>query len=141
MSTSVFCVLVEMEDAFGMGLYNFLRISGPNLKEFTISCGSDADSTFLEGGGRAFQLFNVGLKLARKFCPELRMLSISGCGLVTNDLLNSLEVHQDFRICQSGQRPKLTKLKTLILLTYYDADETPIQTCEEELLLKTLMGK
>ena len=38
---------IEMEDAFGMGLYNFLRISGPNLKEITISCGSDADSTFL----------------------------------------------------------------------------------------------
>jgi len=126
---------IEMEDAFGMGLYNFLRVSGPNLKEITISCGSDADSTFL-GGGRAFQLFNIGLKLAQRFCPELRMLSISGCGLVTNDLLDHFE--RDLRELRKNDS-KLSKLKTLILLTYYDSDETPIQTCEEDLLLKILM--
>ena len=79
---------IEMEDAFGIGLYNFLEKSGKNLKEFTISCGSDADSTLLEGGGRSFELFNVGLKLASRFCPELTMLSISGCGLVTNALVS-----------------------------------------------------
>ena len=78
---------IEMEDAFGMGLYQFLENSGKRLKEFTISCGSDADSTLLDGGGRSFELFNVGLKLASQFCPELTMLSISGCGLVTNALV------------------------------------------------------
>lgn len=128
---------IEMEDAFGMGLFNFLRICGPSLREFTISCGSDADSTFLDGGGRAFQLFNVGLKLARRFCPELRLLSISGCGLVTNDLLDHFE-REHIRNRQAERNHRLTKLKTLILLTYYDADETPIQTCEEYLLFKTL---
>ena len=125
---------------FGMGLFNFLRICGPSLREFTISCGSDADSTFLDGGGRAFQLFNVGLKLARRFCPELRLLSISGCGLVTNDLLDHFE-REHIRNRQAERNHRLTKLKTLILLTYYDADETPIQTCEEYLLFKTLTGK
>ena len=70
------------------------------------------------------------------------MLSISGCGLVTNDLLDHFERHQDiFRSRYFDPISRLTKLKTLILLTYYDADETPIQTCEEELLLRTLMGK
>ena len=78
---------IEMEDAFGMGLYKFLENSGKSLTEFTISCGSDADSTLLDGGGRSFELFNVGLKLASQFCPELTMLSISGCGLVTNALV------------------------------------------------------
>ena len=77
---------IEMEDAFGMGLYKFLETSGKILTEFTISCGSD-DSTLLDGGGRSFELFNVGLKLAGRFCPELTMLSISGCGLVTNGLV------------------------------------------------------
>ena len=93
---------------------------------------------FSEGGGRAFQLFNIGLKLAQRFCPELRMLSISGCVLVTNDLLDHFE--RDLRELRKNDS-KLSKLKTLILLTYYDSDETPIQTCEEDLLLKILMGK
>ena len=137
---NVLLATIEMEDAFGMGLFNFLRICGPSLREFTISCGSDADSTFLDGGGRAFQLFNVGLKLARRFCPELRLLSISGCGLVTNDLLDHFE-REHIRNRQAERNHRLTKLKTLILLTYYDADETPIQTCEEYLLFKTLTGK
>jgi hypothetical protein len=129
---------IEMEDAFGMGLLKFLEATGPHLKEFTISCGSDADSTFLEGGGRAFQLFNVGLRLARHFCPNLAMLNISGCGLVTNDLLLHLERNADS--FNNLTTSKLTKLKTLILLTYYDSDETPVQTCEEKLLLRTLKG-
>ena len=79
---------IEMEDAFGLGLYKFLENSGKHLKEFTISCGSDPDSTVLDGGGRSFELFNIGLKLASRFCPELSMLSISGCGLVTNALVS-----------------------------------------------------
>ena len=69
------------------------------------------------------------------------MLSISGCGLVTNELLDHFERQQrDIRELRKNDS-KLTKLKTLILLTYYDSDETPIQTCEEDLLLKILMGK
>jgi hypothetical protein len=34
----------------------------------------------------------------------------------------------------------LKKLKSLILLTYYD-DDNPVQTCEEKLLLKLLRGE
>jgi len=34
--------------------------------------------------------------------------------------------------------PLLIKLKTLILLTYHDVEEMPIQTCEEELLFTIL---
>ena len=33
----------------------------------------------------------------------------------------------------------LKKLKSLILLTYYE-DDNPVQTCEENLLLKALKG-
>ena len=33
----------------------------------------------------------------------------------------------------------LKKLRSLILLTYYD-DDNPVQTCEEKLLLSTLKG-
>ena len=40
---------IELEDAFGMGLLNFLKCIGHQLKEMTISCGSDVDSTFLAG--------------------------------------------------------------------------------------------
>jgi len=127
---------IEMEDAFGMGLYQFLENSGKRLKEFTISCGSDADSTLLDGGGRGFELFNVGLKLCSLFCPELTMLSISGCGLVTNALLEHMRKNCDLFLRSTG--PFLTKLQTLILLTYHDVDEMPIQTCEEELLFMIL---
>ena len=130
-----------MEDAFGLGLCKFMQTRGHQLKEFTISCGSDADSTFLEGGGRSFQLFNVGLKLARRFCPALTMLSISGCGLVTNELLRHIEENSSTFSPKRSHQPFLTKLKTLILLTYYDVDETPIQTCEEELLFSVLKSK
>jgi len=122
---------IEMEDAFGMGLYKFLETSGKLLTEFTISCGSD-DSTLLDGGGRSFELFNVGLKLAGRFCPELTMLSISGCGLVTNGLLEHMRKNRDLFL--RNNRALLTKLRTLILLTYHDVEEMPIQTCEEELL-------
>ena len=51
-----------LKDAFGMGLYNFLRVSGPNLKEITISCGSDADSTFL--GMYLYNSFNSHLSFS-----------------------------------------------------------------------------
>jgi hypothetical protein len=34
----------------------------------------------------------------------------------------------------------LKKLRSLILLTYYD-DDNPVQTCEERLLLTILKGK
>jgi hypothetical protein len=52
----------------------------------------DPDSTLLDvnGGGQAHQLFNVGLKLARNFCPNLTKLSLFGCGLVSNQLINRL---------------------------------------------------
>ena len=60
---------------------------------------------------------------------------------MTNELLDHFERQQrDIRELRKNDS-KLTKLKTLILLTYYDSDETPIQTCEEDLLLKILMGK
>ena len=52
---------------------------------------SDADSSFVEGGGQTFQLFNVGLRMAEKCCPNLTHLNISGCGLVSNQLIELLE--------------------------------------------------
>ena len=132
---------IEMEDAFGLGLCKFLELRGRQLKEFTISCGSDADSTFLEGGGRSFQLFNVGLKLCMKYCPQLTLLSISGCGLVSNELLAFVDENLSVSAMRLRQRTFLHQLKTLVLLTYYDIDETPIQTCEEELLFSVLRSK
>ena len=128
---------IEMEDAFGMGLFRFLQEAGGNLREFTVSCGSDPDSTHLEGGGRSFELFNVGLRLAGDFCPNLNLLSISGCGLVTNHLLNTLQQKPDL---YKVRTPKLTKLRTLILLTYHDVEDNPIQTCEKDLLYNVLRG-
>ena len=130
---------IEMEDGFGMGLYKFLEKAGSNLTEFTISCGSDPDSTHLDGGGRSFELFNVGLKLARKFCPNLSMMSISGCGLVSNQLLETMQKNREMFKCQST--PMMIKLKTLVLLTYHEIEDTLIQTCEEEVLFSILRGK
>lgn len=134
---------IEMEDSFGLGLCKFLQLRGHQLKEFTISCGTDADSTFLEGGGRSFQLFNVGLKLCMTYCPQLTLLSISGCGLVSNELLTFVEENPGLTAMRLRQRTArfLQQLKTLVLLTYYDVDETPIQTCEEELLFNVLRSK
>ncbi len=128
---------VEVEDGFGMGLYRFLESAGGRLKEFTISCGSDPDSTVINGGGRSFELFNVGMKLARRFCPQLTMLSISGCGLVTNDLLDHLQQVRE----SINTQQIFTNLKTLILLSYHDPEEILIQTCEEDLLFQTLRGR
>ena len=132
---------IEIEDAFGMGLYNFLQVSGPKLRELTISCGlADWTWNYIENGGSAFQSFNIGLKLAQKFCPELRILNISGRGLVTKDLLDHFDRHRNFFEIQNNDS-KLTKLKMLTLLTYYESEEmAAIQTCEEGLLLKVLSG-
>ena len=130
---------IEMEDSFGLGLCKFLQLRGHQLKEFTVSCGTDADSTFLEGGGRSFQLFNVGLKLCMAYCPHLTLLSISGCGLVSNELLSFVEETLALTPAMRLRTTQfLVQLKTLVLLTYYDVDETPIQTCEEELLFNVL---
>ena len=130
---------IEMEDSFGLGLCKFLQLRGHQLKEFTVSCGTDADSTFLEGGGRSFQLFNVGLKLCMAYCPHLTLLSISGCGLVSNELLTFVEENLALTAAMRLKTTQfLVQLKTLVLLTYYDVDETPIQTCEEELLFNVL---
>ena len=45
------------------------------------------------------------------------------------------------RLDDSSSAPPagLKKLRSLILLTYYD-DDNPVQTCEEKLLLSTLKG-
>ena len=51
----------------------------------------DADSSFVEGGGQPYQLFNVGIRMAKKCCPNLTHLNISGCGLVSNQLIEQLE--------------------------------------------------
>ena len=131
---------IEIEDAFGMGLYNFLQIAGPKLRELTISCGTaDLTWNFIENGGSAFQSFNIGLKLAQRFCPELRILNISGRGLVTKDLLDHFDNHQEFFKIQKNEA-KLTHLRMLTLLTYFESEEMAIQTCEEGILLKVLSG-
>ena len=52
---------------------------------------ADADSSFVEGGGQPYQLFNVGLRMARNCCPNLTHLNVSGCGLVSNQLIEQLE--------------------------------------------------
>ena len=51
----------------------------------------DAESSFVEGGGQPYQLFNVGLRMANKCCPQLTHLNISGCGLVSNQLIEQLD--------------------------------------------------
>lgn len=125
---------IELEDCFGMGLNQFLSSPiGQNLMELTLSCSSDPDATLLDvpGGGQAHQLFNIGLKIARRNCPNLVKLSLFGCGLVSNQLINLLD--DDSIPDVAGLR----KLKSLILLTYYE-DDNPVQTCEEKLLLKIL---
>merc|ERR1719510_1576384 len=84
-------VAIELEDCFGTGLYRFLRILGHQLTEISLSCSSDLESTFLEGGGQPYQLFNVGLRIVKMCCPNVTHLNISGCGLVSNQLIEQLE--------------------------------------------------
>ena len=73
------------------------------------------------------------------YCPHLTLLSISGCGLVSNELLTFVEENLALTAAMRLRTTQfLVQLKTLVLLTYYDVDETPIQTCEEELLFNVL---
>ena len=67
-----------------------MLILGYIKTDFTIHF-SDADSSFVEGGGQTFQLFNVGLRMAKNCCPNLTHLNISGCGLVSNQLIEQLD--------------------------------------------------
>ena len=85
--------------------------------------------------GTQYQLFNVGLRLSRLFCPNVTHLNISGCGLVSNQLLELLEEEEE-NADRAAKRPKLafnqgqapkTCLKSLIMLTYYeDTDQVDI---------------
>ena len=61
---------------------------------------SDADSSFVEGGGQPYQLFNVGLRMTKECCPNLTHLNISGCGLVSNQLIEQLDKEGKFYICR-----------------------------------------
>jgi len=140
-------VALELEDCFGKGLMEFLKTMGRQLNELTLSCSSDSDSTNIEGGGTQYQLFNVGLRLSRLFCPNVTHLNISGCGLVSNQLLELLEEEEEIAD-RAAKRPKMafnqgqapqTCLKSLIMLTYYE-DTDQVQTCEEKLLLETIQN-
>ena len=46
---------------------------------------------YSDDGGQTFQLFNVGLRMAKNCCPNLTHLNISGCGLVSNQLIEQLD--------------------------------------------------
>jgi hypothetical protein len=90
----------------------------------------------LAGGGQPFQMFNAGLRLARRHCggsgSVLRKLNVAGCGLVANELLRKLETTPDAAL------PVLAKLESLVLLSY--EDDSPVQACEEKMLMDTLQG-
>ena len=132
-------VALELEDCFGRGLYDFLKQLGSQLTDLTLSCSSDADSTNLWGGGQPFELFNIGLRLVRWFCPQVTQLNISGCGLVSNDLLKVLEDGKAEEEKTIRSRGFFQHLRSLIVLTYYD-DDVQVQTCEQTLLLETLQA-
>ena len=88
--------------------------------------------------GTPYQLFNVGLRLTRLYCPNVTHLNISGCGLVSNHMLELLDQEEELR----GGNKKLqvpTCLKSLIMLTYYE-DTDQVQTCKEKLLLEILQN-
>ena len=85
--------------------------------------------------GTQYQLFNVGLRLSRLFCPNVTHLNISGCGLVSNQLLELLEEEEE-NADRAAKRPKMafnqgkapqTCLKSLIMLTYYE-DTDQVET-------------
>ncbi len=130
-------VNIELEDCFGEGLVSFLDKIGTQLEDLAISCSSDSDSTFLAEGGQSFQLFNVGLHLARTRCggETLKRLSIAGCGLVSNSLLTRVKLERETR---SPQLKVLSELERLIFLSYEEDD--PVQTCEGHALLNLLQG-
>ena len=112
----------------------------------------------MAGGGQSLQLFNVGLKLARIHCgtpspaeptvrssdfalptrrssrPGLEKLHVSGCGLVSNELLSRLSEDPNLR-----EMGALSDLKTLVFLSYDDSQQG-MQTCNERILFETLQG-
>ena len=72
-----------------------------NLPLIILTTISDADSSFVEGGGQPYQLFNVGLRIAKECCPNLTHLNISGCGLVSNQLIEQLDREGKLYFCSS----------------------------------------
>eukprot|EP00095_Tigriopus_kingsejongensis_P012171 maker-scaffold345_size201316-snap-gene-1.16 protein:Tk12171 transcript:maker-scaffold345_size201316-snap-gene-1.16-mRNA-1 annotation:"late blight resistance protein homolog r1b-12-like isoform 2" len=125
---------IELADWFGLGLLGFLQQLGSQLHELAISCSSDPDYDFPEGGGQPCQLFNVGMKLVRCYCGDegtLRKFSIAGSGLVSTELADQIQA-------DDIQLKSLPALESLVLFSY--DDDLPVQSCEERLLLDTLQG-
>ena len=126
-------ITVELEDCFGMGLFGFLQDKGDKLTRLSLSCGSDPDYVQLPNGGQANQLFNAALKLIRHLAfHRLKNLNISGCGLVANELMRTLDAIGE------RQLEDLVHLQHLLLLSY--DDESPVRLLDERVLLDTLAG-
>ena len=88
----------------------------------------------LPNGGQANQLFNAALKSVRLHAHnKLRRLHVSGCGLVANELMRTLDSMAE------RQLEDLIHLEHLILLAY--DDESPVRLLDEKVLLDTLAGK
>lgn len=115
---------VELEDCLGDGFLQLLDQRGAQLEELSLSCSSDPEASLpLEvAGGQQGQLFNlatiaVGLKV-----PNVRRLSVSGCGLVAASALQKVEL-QD-RLGHStwlNRQLWFQNLESLLLMSYEDS--------------------
>jgi len=84
---------VELEDCIGEGFTIFLKQKGQDLRELYVSCSTDPDSTLstVEGGHQG-QLFNIVVLAAGIYATMVKKLSVSGCGLVSKEAMDALQL-------------------------------------------------
>jgi len=115
---------VELEDCLGDGFLQLLDQRGAQLEELSLSCSSDPEASLpLEvAGGQQGQLFNLATVAVGLKVPNVRRLSVSGCGLVAASALQKVDL-QD-RLGHSTWLNRQTwfkNLESLLLMSYEDS--------------------
>ncbi|XP_023333023.1 uncharacterized protein LOC111704881 [Eurytemora carolleeae] len=113
---------VELEDWIGEGFITFLRTRGEHLREISVSCSTDPDSVLetVEGGQQG-HLFNIVVLAVATLCSKVTKLSVSGCGLVSSQIVESLELLTHLNSTQwirNNSRNWFRNLEVLMLMSY-----------------------
>jgi len=119
---------VELEDCVGDGFMEFVGVAGSRLTELVISCSSDPESNLhhVEGGGQQGQLFNLVVYAVGIHCPQVRKLSVSGCGLVSSVTINNLDLNSKLgnkSWLNNQSKIWFKELQNILLMSYEDTSD------------------
>eukprot|EP00088_Acartia_fossae_P038399 TRINITY_DN3979_c0_g1_i1.p1 TRINITY_DN3979_c0_g1~~TRINITY_DN3979_c0_g1_i1.p1 ORF type:complete len:617 (-),score=135.33 TRINITY_DN3979_c0_g1_i1:117-1967(-) len=131
---------VELEDCIGEGFIIFLQQKGQDLRELYVSCSTDPDSTLSTvQGGHQGQLFNIVTLASGIYCTKVKKLSVSGCGLVSKEAMDSIQLTMKLNSTnwiRTNTQTWFRQLSHLMLMSYEDT--MPSMTMHSVLLQHVL---